>query len=576
MQFDGAPGKANPFYDWEPATGATEGIFHMQIAATDNCNRCHDPLALHGSGRIEVEYCVTCHNPGSADADSTNTVDMKVLIHKLHRGANLPSVQDGGQYVIYGFNNGEHDYSTLHYPQDIRNCVNCHAGTASGEVQNYPVGSEYKLTLTSQGDNWEQVPSAAACGSCHDDQLGPDDHIGSKPDDSGCASCHSEGGFAGSIADSHRILTDEARQKFAAEIMSVTNTAPGQFPQVKYKIVDPTNDNAPYDLQNDPVWTAGGGASRLEVDLAWATTDYTNSGNGENNAGASAVGLDALQGTPVGDGSYLIVSDVAIPNGSEQPFIPANGSGVAGIEGHPAVNIGSDEEPDVQRISFTNDTEFFNINEADGQADPRREVVELDNCLSCHQTLSLHGNNRTDDEQLCVACHNPRNTDLEVRGIALSPPTDGKDEESIDFKTMVHAIHAAGMRENALQIVGFGGFNTHIYDTDTVHYPGDLSNCIACHEGDTYTLPLATGVLATTVDSGANHDSPVDDTVTTPATAVCSSCHDDSLAAAHMTSNGGSFSTSQAAIDNGDVIEECSVCHAEGRNAAVSTVHDID
>jgi OmcA/MtrC family decaheme c-type cytochrome len=114
MQYDGAPGKANPFYDWVPATGATDGIFHMQIAATDNCNRCHDPLALHGGGRIEVEYCVTCHNPGSADADSTNSVDMKVLIHKLHRGASLPSVEDGGQYVIYGFNNGEHDYSKLH------------------------------------------------------------------------------------------------------------------------------------------------------------------------------------------------------------------------------------------------------------------------------------------------------------------------------------------------------------------------------------------------------------------------------------------------------------------------------
>jgi OmcA/MtrC family decaheme c-type cytochrome len=571
MQFDNAPGKANPFYDWEPATGATEGIFHMQIAATDNCNRCHDPLALHGNGRIEVEYCVTCHNPGSTDSDSTNTVDMKVLIHKLHRGANLPSVQAGGQYVIYGFNNGEHDYSHVHFPQDIRNCVNCHAGSASAD-QEYPVGSGYALTPTSQGDNWWQVPSQAACGSCHDD-VDFDSHRGGQPDDSRCASCHSEGGPAGSIQDSHLIPRDEAREKFAADILSVTNTAPGQFPQVQYKVFDPTNGNAPYDLQNDPVWTMGND-SRLEIDLAWATTDYTNSGNGEDTAGASAVGLDALQGTPVGDGSYLVESDVAIPDGSEAPHIPANGSGVAGIEGHPAVDIGSAEEPDVQRISFTSETEFFSINEADGQADPRRTVVDLNNCLNCHQTLSLHGSNRTDHVQLCVTCHNPRNTDREVREIAASPPTDGKDEESIDFKTMVHGIHAAAMRVNALQIVGFGGFSTHVYDEEEVQFPGDLANCIACHDDDTYTLPLAAGVLATTVDTGADHDSPVDDTVTTPTTAVCSSCHDDSVAAAHMTSNGGSFDTTQKAIDDGEVVEQCTICHGSGRDADVAKVHN--
>ena len=123
IQFDGAPGKANPNYDWEPATGATpaDGIFTMDIAATDNCNRCHDPLALHGGGRREVKYCVTCHNAGSTDANSTNTVDMKVMIHKIHMGRNLPTVQDGGEYAIYGYRDSKHDYSTLAYPQDIRN-----------------------------------------------------------------------------------------------------------------------------------------------------------------------------------------------------------------------------------------------------------------------------------------------------------------------------------------------------------------------------------------------------------------------------------------------------------------------
>ena len=68
-----------------------------------------------------------------------------------------------------------------------------------------------------------------------------------------------------------------------------------------------------------------------------------------------------------------------------------------------------------------------------------------------------------------------------------NPPTDGKDEESIDFKTMIHGIHAAAMRENALQVVGFRGFTTYVYDEEHVHYPGDLSNCTTCHVDGGFT-----------------------------------------------------------------------------------------
>jgi OmcA/MtrC family decaheme c-type cytochrome len=223
------------------------------------------------------------------------------------------------------------------------------------------------------------------------------------------------------------------------------------------------------------------------------------------------------------------------------------------------------------------------IDEPDGMAVPRRTSVELNNCLSCHQVLSLHGGNRTDDINSCVTCHNPRNTDRGVRAIAGTPPTDGKAEESLDFKTMVHGIHAAGMRENPLQIVGYMGFSTHTYDEEHVQYPGNLANCVACHEyrgsplpTDTgYTLPLSNGVLATTIDTGEDLESPLDDTVVTPITAVCSSCHDSSENAAHMTQNGGSFSTTQGAIDSGAVVETCNTCHGEGRISSVTEVHDI-
>jgi OmcA/MtrC family decaheme c-type cytochrome len=139
---------------------------------------------------------------------------------------------------------------------------------------------------------------------------------------------------------------------------------------------------------------------------------------------------------------------------------------------------------------------------------------------------------------------------------------------------MVHGIHAAGMRENPLQVVGFGG-TVYVFDEEEVQYPGNLANCVACHTEDGYTLPLPSGVLATTINTGADLQSPVDDTVVTPVTAVCSSCHDDTEAVSHMTLQGGSFSTTQAAIDNGTVVETCNVCHAPGKIADVTSVHDI-
>ncbi|MCB1703681.1 MAG: OmcA/MtrC family decaheme c-type cytochrome [Halioglobus sp.] len=560
IQFDNAPGKANPSYDWVPATGATSGIHEMNIAATANCNRCHDPLAFHGGGRIEVEYCVTCHNAGTVDPDSTNTVDFKVMIHKIHRGANLPSVEEGTPYVIYGRNNAIHDYSNIHYPQDIRNCVNCHVGSATG------ADLDYALTETSQGDNWSIYATQAACGSCHDD-VNFSRHAGGQPDDSNCDSCHSAGGIAGSIEDSHRILTVEASARFQAEILSVDNSGQGEAPTVSFRISNPeTGDD--YDILTDPVFS---GAS-ISVRAAWNTTDFTNTGNGADNA--NSISANALSSAvPNGDGSFRVTMPLAIPDGSQRPFIPATGSGAAVVEGRLSIVLESGAT--ASTVPLTNVHAFFSINEADGQAVPRRTSVELDNCLACHQDLVLHGSNRTNDIDSCVTCHNPRNTDRDVRAIAVTPPTDGKTEESIDFKRMVHGIHAAGMREDPLQIVGFRGFTTYVYDEEAVHYPGNLANCVACHSDDGYTLPLPSGVLGTTIDTGADLQSPVDDTVITPVTAACSSCHDGAEAASHMTLQGGSFNTTQAAIDNGTVVETCSLCHGEGRVSDVSVVHDI-
>jgi OmcA/MtrC family decaheme c-type cytochrome len=547
-QFGNSEGWANPVYDFVPATGETEGIFTMDIAATANCNQCHDPLAIHGSGRREIEYCVTCHNPGSTDPVSTNTVDMKVMIHKIHMGENLPSVQAGGTYAV-----GDEDYTNLGYPQDIRRCVNCHVGSAT-------VGDREDLVVTAQGDNWNEYASTAVCSSCHEEFV-PAEHQGGQSDDSRCASCHSIGGDAGSIADSHRIFADEAQAAFAAEILSITGGAPGEMPEVTFRVSNPLTGED-YDVLNDPVWTNS--SSRLRVQFAWDTRDYHNTGNLEDDANAvrAEANEDAL---PNGDGSYRISMPIPIPDGSEAPGLAASGSGVAVIEGRAVVDTGTG---DTQRVPLPNVHAFFSIDEPDAEAVPRRQLVDLDSCNACHGALAFHGGSRNTIDD-CVTCHNPRNTDREERADADEPPADGKREESIHFKTMIHGIHAAGIREKPLQI------GSDIFDEDHVHYPGNISNCAACHTEEGYLLPLADGALGTTVDTGEDLQDPRDDLVMTPITATCSSCHDDAIARAHMEQNGGSFATSQASIDEEEVVEQCTLCHGSGRDKDVAKVHPV-
>lgn len=561
IQFSGGQVPANPDYDFVPATGGTDGIFRREIATTASCNSCHDGLAIHGGGRIEMDYCVTCHNPGSTDANSGNTVDMKVMIHKIHMGVDLPSVQAGGEYAIYGFRDSKQDYSGLRYPQDIRLCVNCHAGTATG-------GDRDTVFLTSQGDNWAEYSSIAACGSCHD-TFDFSRHAGGQEDDSRCASCHSVGGRAGSIAESHRILFNEAREAFTAEVFGVENSAPGQNAQVSFRLRNPlTGDD--YDLANDPLWQRSG--SSLNVRMAWDTRDYHNTGN--NSRAASSIVTSALSAAvPSGDGSYTVTMTLPVPDENVAPGIAAAGSGVAILEGRAALDLKGNGT--LTNVPIGDAHAFFSIDEADGVAVARRQSVELDKCLACHGSLVFHGSNRADNIDSCVTCHNPRNTDRDVRSTAVSPPTDGKQEESLDFKSMIHAIHAPSIRENPLQIVGFRGFTTYVYDENMVHYPGRLDNCLACHTDDGYQLPLAEGVLATTVNTGDNREDPRDDTVATPMATACAGCHDGAVAMAHMSSNGASFATSQQAIDREEVVEQCAVCHGDGRSQDVSAVHAL-
>jgi OmcA/MtrC family decaheme c-type cytochrome len=151
-----------------------------------------------------------------------------------------------------------------------------------------------------------------------------------------------------------------------------------------------------------------------------------------------------------------------------------------------------------------------------------RQIVDVAKCRNYHGTLTLHGNNRTDEPQVCVICHNPNNTGIAYRQAAVGP------EAPIDLKSMVHAIHAAKVRDTPFIVIGR---NHSVNDFSHVEFPGELRNCLKCHIDRTFELPLGSNVLGTTVQTqsvlgGAVDTDPANDRKITPTAAVCSSCHD--------------------------------------------------
>ena len=497
----------NAPYDFVPVGGAPTET--RLIVNTNTCNACHDTLELHGEARFDVEYCVTCHNPYSIDGDTAaeawgGTVDMKRMVHKIHNG-----IQLANGYFIVGFGNNVHDYSNVVFSQDVRNCQTCH--------------QESDPTVP-QASNWRTVPSRDACGSCHDEidwtAVGPTGHPGnlSFPDDSQCIDCHGENSTVNNgelkVDFVHRILTLEESGNFQYNITSVTNTGRTQTPIIQFSVTNP-NDGSTYDLDTDTAFTTCAmGLSRLAIGIAWDTDDYQNTGSGNSPSLPVSINpLNACGGssTPIGGNVFQVISPVAVP-------LTAFGTLAVTMEGHPAVDV--DSNGTFERIAVTNAISYAAISNSGAEAQPRRNVVNISKCQDCHKQLTIHGNNRTDNPEVCVTCHNPNVTDVNRRGGQCEIDL-GLDDAPIDFKRMIHAIHASGTINVPVGICGFNN-STHIFD---FIYPGKLNNCEGCHNPGDYYPVDPSQVLGTTVDTGPDPVVTTDDVVVSPNTSVCSACH---------------------------------------------------
>jgi OmcA/MtrC family decaheme c-type cytochrome len=299
------------------------------------------------------------------------------------------------------------------------------------------------------------------------------------------------------------------------EIQNVTNLFSGQSPTVTYTIKN---------NKGDPILPAN--MSSLSLNLGWSTSDVS-----------AFLRESANKGSKVNGNIYTYTFTGKLPN-------DAKGSLVVGIEGYVNVKInpGTPKEATVRDAGF-NQVSYYGINGV--ETVPRRQVVEMSKCNSCHDTLALHGGSRR-NVQYCIVCHNANNDDSAQRSPDTNPP------ESIHMKWMIHKIHTGEDLTQPFSIVGFGKVPVSFNE---VRFPGDRRNCETCHVAGAYTLPMkATNLLPTKT---ARAFMPV----TQPIAAACLSCHDSKSAASH------------ALINTSPLGEACEVCHGEGAEFAVTKLH---
>lgn len=231
---------------------AATAIEPRDVVGQANCNQCHGDLREHGGRRTLVAVCVLCHTAGSEDRNDPLvengtpgvSIDFKVMIHRIHNGAHLPSVlgvatnPDGSRnyaatprpYKIVAGSSGrvtdfsgirfpEWPYANIALPRDFgyaalgsteksledtmrtgaAQCGKCHGDPDGAGPAPQPAQGVQALTN----------PTRAACGSCHDDIDWNAPYVSNmlrmppQTNDATCALCHPGVGSILGVVEGH-------------------------------------------------------------------------------------------------------------------------------------------------------------------------------------------------------------------------------------------------------------------------------------------------------------------------------------------------------------------------------------
>ncbi|WP_027390441.1 OmcA/MtrC family decaheme c-type cytochrome [Chrysiogenes arsenatis] len=544
----------NIAYDFVPADLSTPAdSARREVAKTATCLECHEKgsFRIHGGNRVDVAYCVTCHNPYTTDAQSGNSLDMTQMIHKIHMGHKLPSlVEDSKEYAIYGYNMSKHTYATFDSPEwggvkyagaepagvvypawpyghgtaQPMNCAKCHRGDT---VEANDTG------VTAAGNNWKTNPSYRACFSCHDGESSQQ-----KPFVAGSTTFlhgnFTEGTAGGACIGCHNATTTDVKlnittahatlgktplnptqgyktsagvqrdlYSFEYRIHGVTTESNDSVPKIHFSILINRGDTTDtMDLFANNAELTGGPTFLVAYAQpdALATTPADWNQQGKRQGQPQTVALSSLVAGAAGDTLERQADGTYIATLNSAPFPAGATMKAIALQGYFQQTVGSESV----RLATRSVVHFV-----DGITE-RRRVVDETKCLSCHDTIAFHGGNRVDNPQVCVICHNPALTSSGHTLPLLA--TDSSDrvgmfrtasdrlraETSNNFKELIHGIHAGnllGVRNQNNNPTPYD-FNHNLFGNSGVAQIFG-TDCTKCHITETYYPREGQGVLAT-------------------------------------------------------------------------------
>jgi len=504
-----------------------------------SCDRCHDQLSFHGGSRRGIALCVMCHTPQNTDPNTGNTLDLKVMAHKIHMGSSLPSVIAGTPYQFVGFQNAISDFSKVIDPAMAQRCTVCHDQTTGAK----------------QATAYMTEPTRVTCSSCHDNvnfATGANHPAGAYPDDTKCATCHIPQGssdFDASIVGAHVVGVDSSLiSGLNATIVSVANGTAGSKPTVTFTLTNNKGNGVPI--------SALGGS--LSLTMAGPTTDYGYTIFGPDTTSTPGYVMESATSASCSvAGTCTYTFTHAVPTG-------ATGTYAIGLEARRTETVLAGQ-PNQQSIQYgaANPVSYFSV---DGSTvAPRRLVVAESNCNQCHVELSLHGMLRN-NTLYCVMCHNPSMTDATTRASATVAADKALPPQGINFNMLVHRIHFGSNAitdgiKNPYIVVGHGGSHNDFSTPPITIFPpfsptslvGDTRNCSICHINTSeQNLPIGKNPVVDP-QGWINPNQAI--------AGACSGCHTSEQEASHFLANTTSLG------------ESCTVCHSSGAAYAVDQVH---
>lgn len=595
--------------DSRPVIVVDNGAAHLRdLVTNEGCANCHGPYPAWSEKfqhyAVGGSKCQICHSQATrttgiisqladgslVEAAAVYGTNLTEYIHGIHNSHNMPA----GTYFRTTDNpaNDAEDRYSVGFPSAMNNCRVCHTtDTQLSSVAAAPVS--YYLCMTCHQD-WDGFVHT------HDDATAvPPIKAGDKifaadnphrtfTPSTACMDCHGTTTLLDEAADFHNDFqgTDaHYNSYYRGEDISFANnddvtfaiggvTSNGSAVSFTWTAskngvaVDPCNS----DINAGPTFRSIGAYLAYAKGDDWVN-EFVGTAPGQP-AGAKNVfgtGGTATNPNPL---ATTCVANVATTTG-----LTLNANALAYAD-KVLLALGGKA---LDKHAATGSTYFvreasptYAFKPADGAAvAARRNAVANEKCLACHQgSLYQHGGDRVDNEQLCVICHNPSANDKNNRAgtfaivnadgtVNTDATYDGKNAETYDMRTMIHAIHGVSKRvapwtiyrsrgiyafanpetekptgwpEDGMTIYGSTNNKTIAHNWTVVHYPKPVNDCAACHNDEAYEATDQTKAVAVTVDPGYNYADQSDDIVIGPTAAACTACHATAPAKVHATS----------------------------------------